>query len=151
VCPRCGERGRLLPGAYYSDPGAAIFEQLEAAVQAAQMSPTGLLELSNELERVLPSPMDPAIDAAFAVTTSRLGLSGTIDTKAVGKRVVLRMLVTIAGSLSRPVVRESGVMRLPQTIPGLFDLVPKKRTPAERDDKAHAEEDAASSTDEDGE
>src|SRR5687768_2142795 len=45
VCPRCGERGRLVPGAYYSDPGAAIFERLEAAVQAAQLSLPALLEL----------------------------------------------------------------------------------------------------------
>jgi hypothetical protein len=132
-CPRCGERGRLVPGAYYSDPGAAIFERLEQAVQTAQLSARALLELGTELERVLPSPMDPAVDAAFAVVMGRLGLTGSLETKAVGKRVVLRMLVTIASTLSRPAVRESGVMRLPQTIPGLFDLVPKKPPSAERD------------------
>ncbi|HKY35380.1 MAG TPA: hypothetical protein VJN18_05535 [Polyangiaceae bacterium] len=151
VCPHCGERGRLVPGAYYSDPGATIFERLEAAVQASQLSPTALLELGNELERILPSPIDPAIDAAFTVSMSRLGLSGSIDEKAVGKRVVLRMLVMIASTLSRPVVRESGVMRLPQTIAGLFDLVPKKRSPTEPDAKTQVEQDVASGADEDGE
>ena len=151
VCPRCGERGRLVPGAYYSDPGAAIFERLEAAVQTAGLGETALLELGNELERVLPSPMDPAIDAAFAGTMSRLGLSGAIDEKTVGKRVVLRMLVTIASTLSRPPVRESGVMRLPQTIPGLFDMVPKKRSLTERDAKEQVDHEVASATDEDGE
>jgi hypothetical protein len=151
VCPRCGEAGRLVPGAYYSDPGAAIFERLEAAVQTAGLSATALMELASELERVLPSPMDPAIDAAFAVTVSRLGLSGAIDEKGVGKRVVLRMLVTIASTLSRPAVRESGVMRLPQTIPGLFDLVPKKRPTVEPDAKPQSDQDAASGTDEEGE
>lgn len=129
-----------MPGAYYSDPGALIFAQLEEAVQTSRLPASALHELSAELERVLPSPMDPAIDATFGVTMERLGLSRELDVKGVGKRVALRMLVTIAGTLSQPVVRESGVMRLPQTIPGLFDLVPKKRTPgvdsaAERDGK----------------
>ncbi len=151
VCPRCGERGRLVPGAYYSDPGALIFERLEAAVQVSQLSPTALLELGNELERILPSPMDPAIDAAFTVSMSRLGLNGGVDEKGVGKRVVLRMLAMIATTLSRPAVRESGVMRLPQTIAGLFDLVPKKRPLTERDENAQGEQDVASGVDEDGE
>jgi hypothetical protein len=131
LCPRCGERGRLIPGAYYSDPGATVFERLEAALQGANLTRQALLELSGELERVLPSPVDPAIDAAFSVTMSRLGLTPTREDKAVGKRVVLRMVVTIAGTLSQPAVRESGVMRLPQTIPGLFDSVPKKRPSGE--------------------
>jgi hypothetical protein len=131
-CPRCGERGRLVPGAYYSDPGALIFSQLEEAVQTTRLAASALHELSTELERVLPSPLEPAIDATFGVTMERLGLSRELDVKAVGKRVALRMLVTIAGTLSQPAVRESGVMRLPQTIPGLFDLVPKKRVPGEQ-------------------
>lgn len=130
-CPRCGERGRLVPGAYYSDPGAQIFAKLEEAVQQARLAATALHEMSTELERILPTPMDPTIDATFGVTMERLGLSRDLDVKAVGKRVALRMLVTIAGTLSQPVVRESGVMRLPQTIPGLFDLIPKKRAPGE--------------------
>jgi hypothetical protein len=131
-CPRCHDRGRLVPGAYYSDPGAVIFERLEAAVVEAQLKDAALRELGDELERLLPSPMDPAIDAAFAVTMTRLGLDPSFGDKAAGKRVMLRMLVTIATTLSQPAVRESGVMRLPQTIPGLFDLVPKKRSPQDR-------------------
>jgi hypothetical protein len=142
----------LVPGAYYSDPGALIFDRLEAAIQAARLSSSALLELGTELERVLPSPMDPAIDAAFAVTMERLGLGlSGIDTKAVGKRVILRMIVTIAGTLSQPAVRESGVMRLPQTIPGLFDLVPKKRTSAEREGKDQLDSDPQTGSEEDGE
>jgi hypothetical protein len=35
------------------------------------------------------------------------------------------MVVTIATALSQPAVRESGVMRLPQTIRGLFDPTSK--------------------------
>lgn len=151
VCPRCGERGRLVPGAYYSDPGAAIFERLEAAIQTADLSATALMELGNELDRILPSPMDPAVDAAYTVTINRLGLSGVIDEKGVGKRVVLRMLVTIARALSDPVIRESGVMRLPQTIAGLFDLVPKKRPSAERDEQTQVEPTQVRATEEDGE
>ncbi len=138
-CPRCGERGRLVPGAYYSEPGAVIFNRLEEAVQTAQLGPNALRELGAELERILPSPMEPAIEAAFAVTMNRLGLGAGLQEKTVGKRVALRMLVTIAGTLSQPVIRESGVMRLPQTIPGLFDLVPKKRVPGEPDPKPHSE------------
>src|SRR5687767_5886208 len=130
-CPRCGERGRLVPGAYYSDPGALIFTQLEEAVQAAQLTITALHELCVELESVLPSPIEPELDAAFAMAMSRLKLPADLDVKGAGKRVALRMLVTIAGTLSQPVIRESGVMRLPQTIPGLFDLIPKKKTPGE--------------------
>lgn len=122
-----------MPGAYYSDPGAHIFTQLEEAVQTTRLAASTLHELSTELERVLPSPMEPTIDATFGVTMERLGLSRELDVKAVGKRVALRMLVTIAGTLSQPAVRESGVMRLPQTIPGLFDLVPKKRPSTEHD------------------
>lgn len=129
-CPRCGERGRLVPGAYYSDPGASIFTRLEEAVENTQLSLAALHELSCELERVLPSPSEPAIEATFSVTMTRLGLGGDFDVKAVGKRVALRMLVTITGTLSQPAVKESGVMRLPQTIPGLFDSVPKKRPAA---------------------
>ena len=131
-CPRCAERGRLVPGAYYSDPGALIFTQLEEAVHAAQLATTALHELCIELEGVLPSPIEPELDAAFAMAMSRLKLPADLDVKAVGKRVALRMLVTIAGTLSQPVIRESGVMRLPQTIPGLFDLIPKKKAPGEQ-------------------
>jgi hypothetical protein len=57
---------------------------------------------------------------------AELGIGDELNGK-LGKRVTLRMVVTIASTLSQPAVRESGVMRLPQTIPGLFDLVPKKR------------------------
>lgn len=131
VCPRCGERGRLVPGAYYSDPGARIFMQLEEAIQVTQLGVPELRDLSAELERLLPSPLDHAIEAAFAVTMDRLGLTATLDVRPIGKRVALRMLAMIAGTLSEPANRESGVMRLPQTIPGLFDLVPKKRTTSE--------------------
>jgi hypothetical protein len=94
------------------------------------MKESALRELGAELERLLPSPMEPAIDAAFAVTMERLKLEPGLGDKAAGKRVMLRMLVTIANTLSQPVQRESGVMRLPQTIAGLFDMVPKKRPPA---------------------
>jgi hypothetical protein len=114
-----------------------IFSQLEEAVQAAQLTITALHELCVELESVLPSPIEPELDAAFAMAMSRLKLPADLDVKGVGKRVALRMLVTIAGTLSQPVIRESGVMRLPQTIPGLFDLIPKKKTPGE-----HARADA---------
>ena len=54
----------------------------------------------------------------------RLSLGAELDTTP-GKRVALRMVVTIATTLSQPVVRESGVMRLPQTIRGLFDPTTK--------------------------
>lgn len=145
-CPRCGERGRLVPGAYYSDPGAVIFERLEAAVQTANLNAAALLELGNELERVLPSPLEAEIDAAFVVSMSRLGLAGQLEEKGVGKRVMLRMLVTITGTLSQPVVKESGVMRLPQTIAGLFNSVSKKRPASERDGKSET----GAETDEDG-
>jgi hypothetical protein len=79
-----------------------------------------------ELERLLPSPTEQAIDATFERIMTELGIGDELNGK-LGKRVTLRMIVTIASTLSQPVVRESGVMRLPQTIPGLFDLVPKKR------------------------
>jgi hypothetical protein len=126
TCPRCDDRGRLVPGAYYSDPGSTIFMQLEAAIHDAGLGPVALGKISGELERTLPSPTEAAIDEAYDRTLAQLSLSLELDGK-IGKRVTLRMIVTIASSLSQPVIRESGVMRLPQTIPGLFDLVPKKR------------------------
>lgn len=132
-CPRCGELGRLVPGAYYSDPGAPIFERLEAAVQATQLGVTELGELGLELERLLPSPLESDIEAAFIRSTRRIGLDESFDERPVGKRVVLRMLVTIVTTLSQPVVRESGVMKVPRIIPGLFDPVPRRRSPGERD------------------
>jgi hypothetical protein len=124
-CPRCDDRGRLVPGAYYSDPGSVVFARLEAAVHEAKLGGGALGRLSGELERTLPSPTEQAVDEAYDRVMTQLGLS--LEPGGVGKRVTLRMLVTIASTLSQPVVRESGVMRLPQTIPGLFDLVPKKR------------------------
>lgn len=125
TCPLCDDRGRLVPGAYYSDPGSLVFTQLEAAISGAKLGAGALGRMSIELERTLPSPSEQTIDEAYDRVMNQLGLS--LEPGGVGKRVTLRMLVTIASTLSQPVVRESGVMRLPQTIPGLFDLVPKKR------------------------
>lgn len=125
-CPRCNDRGRLVPGAYYSDPGSTVFTRLEAAIHDAQLGLGGLGRMAIEIERMLPSPTEQDIDDAYDRYMSQLGLGQELNGK-LGKRVTLRMMVTIAATLSQPVIRESGVMRLPQTIPGLFDLVPKKR------------------------
>ena len=44
-------------------------------------------------------------------------------------------VVTIANTLSQPVMRESGVLRLPQTIRGLFDAVqPARERDRDRED-----------------
>lgn len=126
TCPRCDDRGRLVPGAYYSDPGGAVFTRLESAIHDANLGAAALAKISGELERTLPSPTDVEIDDAYDRLMSQLGIDLELNGK-VGKRVTLRMVVTIASTLSQPVIRESGIMRLPQTIPGLFDLVPKKR------------------------
>lgn len=126
TCPRCDDRGRLVPGAYYSDPGSVVFTRLETAIHDSHLSASALGRMSGELERTLPSPAEHAIDEAYESVMTQLGLGQELNGK-LGRRVTLRMLVTIASTLSQPVVRESGVMRLPQTIPGLFDLVPKKR------------------------
>ena len=80
--------------------------------------------LGVELERLLPSPTELEIEQSFAKVMQKLGL-GTELNGIPGKRVALRMVVTIATTLSQPVVRESGVMRLPQTIRGLFDPTSK--------------------------
>lgn len=119
-CPRCKERGRLVPGAYYSDPASAVFTKLESAIIASGLSPGALGRLSAELERLLPSPTEQEIDGAFHDTMQRLAMGAELEATT-GKRVALRMVVTIATALSQPVVRESGVMLLPQTIRGLFD------------------------------
>jgi hypothetical protein len=124
TCPRCQERGRLVPGAYYSDPWSVVFNKLEDALVASGMSPSALGRLSGELERLLPSPTEQEIESAFRDMMQRLEL-GTELAATPGKRVALRMVVTIATTLSQPVVRESGVMRLPQTIRGLFDPTSK--------------------------
>ncbi len=126
TCPRCDDRGRLVPGAYYSDPGSLVFARLEAAIHDSGVGAGALGRLSIELELLLPSPTEQAIDATFERVMSELKLGDELNGK-LGKRVTLRMIVTIASTLSQPVIRESGVMRLPQTIPGLFDFVPKKR------------------------
>src|SRR5688572_18697569 len=48
TCPRCDDRGRLVPGAYYSDPGSAVFMRLEAAIHDAQLSLAALGRLAIE-------------------------------------------------------------------------------------------------------
>jgi hypothetical protein len=120
TCPRCEDRGRLVPGAYYSDPASVVFTKLEEAIVGSRMSTNELGSLSAELERLLPSPTEDGVDHAFRKVMQKLALGAELETVP-GKRVALRMVVTIANTLSQPVVRESGVMRLPQTIPGLFD------------------------------
>lgn len=114
----------MVPGAYYSGPSSLIFTLLEEAVATAGLASSVLGRLGADLDRVLPSPNETVIDETFEATMHRLGLNGEVRGAYVGKRVVLRMLATIASSLTQPVVRESGIMRLPQTIPGLFDRVP---------------------------
>ena len=122
-CPRCRDLGRIVPGAYYSDPASLVFKALEDAVEASCLPPRQLGQLGAELEQALPSPTDAAIDEAFSRMLSKLGLDPDFKV-SIGKRVAMRMVVTIASTRSQPVIRESGVMRLPQTIAGLFDKVP---------------------------
>jgi hypothetical protein len=124
TCPRCQDRGRLVPGAYYSDPASVVFTKLETAIFAAGLSARDLARIATDLEHLLPSPTEAEIDQAFTATTERFELGGDLGTIP-GKRVALRMVVTIASTLSQPVIRESGVMRLPQTIRGLFDVTQK--------------------------
>ncbi len=124
TCPRCQDRGRLIPGAYYSDPASLVFTKLEGALFNADLGTSALGRMGAELERLLPSPTETEIERAFAEVIERLGLTAELS-PIPGKRVALRMVVTIASTLSQPVIRESGVMRLPQTIRGLFDLAPK--------------------------
>ena len=59
----------------------------------------------------------------------KLGLASELGAST-GKRVALRMVVTIANTLAQPAVRESGVMRLPQTIQGLFESSTKGKAPS---------------------
>lgn len=120
TCPRCQDRGRLIPGAYYSDPASMVFAKLEEAVVESGLDGAALGRLGGDLERLLPSPTEAEIDQTYASVMQRLGLGAELNGTP-GKRVALRMVVTIATTLSQPVVRESGVMRLPQTIRGLFD------------------------------
>jgi hypothetical protein len=126
TCPRCQELGRLVPGAYYSDASSKVFDRLEHAVADSKLKSTRLGQLAITLEHLLPTPTEADVEKAFDSAMLELGIEA-VPELGVGKRVALRMLVTIASTLSQPVIRESGVMRLPQTIPGLFDLVPKKR------------------------
>jgi hypothetical protein len=126
-CPRCRDLGRIVPGAYYSDPASTVFNQLEEAVDASRMTPRQLGQLGAELERILPSPTESEIEEAFERMLSKLGLDPDFKV-AIGKRVAMRMVVTITSTRSQPVIRESGVMRLPQTIAGLFDKVPASKS-----------------------
>jgi hypothetical protein len=124
TCPRCQDRGRLVPGAYYSDSASVVFIKLERALVESAIGAGPLGRLAAELEQLLPSPTEAEIEHAFSEVTRRLGVGQELDGLP-GKRVALRMIVTIASTLSQPVIRESGVMRLPQTIKGLFDLTPR--------------------------
>lgn len=129
TCPRCQERGRLVPGAYYSDPTSVVFNKLEAAVEATAPGTQALARLATELEHLLPNPSEAEIERTFAEVMVKLGLGSELDAIP-GKRVALRMVVTIANTLAQPVIRESGVMRLPQTIQGLFESSPKTKAPS---------------------
>lgn len=131
TCPRCADRGRLVPGAYYSDPASVVFVKLEAAISAARLSAKELTRLAVDLEQLLPTPNDAEIDGAFTGTIARFGLTEALQATP-GKRVALRMVVTIASTLSERSVRESGVMRLPQTIRSLFDVQPPTPTDGAR-------------------
>jgi hypothetical protein len=82
-----------------------------------------LARLATDLEHLLPSPTEAEIERAFSGVLERFGLASELGATP-GKRVALRMVVTIASTLSQPAVRESGVMRLPQTIRGLFEMTP---------------------------
>jgi len=132
ICPRCLERGRLVPGAYYSDPASVIFTKLEAAIEATRPGTQALARLATELEHLLPSPTEAEIDRSFGEVVDKLGLTAELGGLP-GKRVALRMVVTIANALAQPAVRESGVMRLPQTIQGLFESSPKGKVPSTPD------------------
>jgi hypothetical protein len=114
-----------VPGAYYSDPASVVFNKLEEAIDKARLGAGALGRLAADIERQLPSPTEIEIEQMFGDVMQRLGV-GTELNATPGKRVALRMVVTIASTLSQPVIRESGVMRLPQTIRGLFDLAPKR-------------------------
>jgi len=103
-----------------------VFSKLEAAICAAGLSIRELARIATDLEHLLPSPTDAEIEEAFATTTARFKLGDDIGAIP-GKRVALRMVVTISSTLSQPVVRESGVMRLPQTIRGLFEVAQKEQ------------------------
>ena len=129
TCPRCKDRGRLVPGAYYSDPASVVFTKLEAAISDARVPLKELARLAVDLEHLLPSPTEAEIESAFTATIARFGLTEELQATP-GKRVALRMVVTIASTLSEPPLRESGVMRLPQTIRGLFDVQPPKQSDA---------------------
>jgi hypothetical protein len=128
ACPRCLEHGRLVPGAYYSDPASVVFSKLEAAIDATKLGAPALARLATELEHLLPSPTEAEIEHAFGEVMKTLRLSSELGATP-GKRVALRMVVTIANTLAQPVVRESGVMRLPQTIQGLFESSAKGKAP----------------------
>lgn len=101
-----------------------VFIKLEQALVSSGMGAAALGRLAGDLEQQLPSPTEAEIEQVFNQVTERLGLGAELN-GAPGKRVALRMIVTIASTLSQPVIRESGVMRLPQTIKGLFDLAPR--------------------------
>jgi hypothetical protein len=130
TCPRCQDRGRLVPGAYYSDPASVVFTKVESAICAGAFPASSLGRLATDLEHLLPSPTEAEIDQAFNEVTGRLGLTTELSATT-GKRVTLRMVVTIASTLSQPAIRESGVMRLPQTIRGLFDVTGKAQPVAD--------------------
>ena len=117
-----------MPGAYYSDPASVVFSKLEAAIETTAPGPQALARLATELEHLLPSPTEAEIERTFAEVMAKLGLGSELSA-ITGKRVALRMVVTIANTLAQPVVRESGVMRLPQSIQGLFEQA-KGKTPS---------------------
>src|SRR5688572_14398281 len=81
TCPRCDDRGRLVPGAYYSDPGSVVFARLEQAICEAQLSMSALGRMAVEIERMLPSPTEQAIDEAYDKLMSALALGDELSGK----------------------------------------------------------------------
>lgn len=144
LCPVCDEHGRLIPGAYYSDSVRPLFEELERALRRSGMREHELAQLADELELALPAAGDEAIQAAFLKVAARLRLGPELQAIN-GKRVALRMLVTLANTLSQVTSPDSGYRKLPPPIAGLFDPVPKPRAAP----KAVPEPSASSPADDD--
>jgi hypothetical protein len=60
ACPKCGGQAQVIPGELYRASEAALFDQIESAVNAHALTPTEMLAITVELINIVERTRAPA-------------------------------------------------------------------------------------------